>query len=137
MWAIYPQPKGSDISSQYPSIYGEKVTAMAAHWDKRPSFEFTFNALDPSYNVSTSTDSLFDSSDEYFGLPRDDAGTFELVDAYCTACHSLSIVMQQRATSDRWAELLEWMEKKQGMAPLPAEDGEKILAYVTEHFSVE
>ncbi|MEP1231559.1 MAG: hypothetical protein ABJG88_12870 [Litorimonas sp.] len=134
MWVIYPRytdiPDVTDLKHR-----NVDFVALADEWRKTPSYIVTFNALDPSYEVTTSTNSLFDPSDDYFGLPRDNQKTFELVEAYCTACHSLSIVMQQKATPERWEELLDWMEKKQGMQKLPPEDEMLILEYLSTHFS--
>lgn len=113
-----------------------RVASFAQNWAKSPSYDKGFNALDPSYKIASISDSLFDPSDEYWGLPRDEKGSFELVEAYCTACHSLSIVMQQRATPERWEELLVWMEEKQGMAKLPKEDESSVLEYISAHFSM-
>jgi len=112
----------------------KRAAKHAKTWSPIPSYTADFNALDPSYKVASVSDSLFDPSDDYWGLPRDDKGAFELVDAYCTACHSASIVMQQRATPERWKELLIWMEEKQGMATMPAEDEALVLEYIGTHF---
>jgi len=112
-----------------------RVAQHAEKWSKEPVYEADFNALDPSYKMPSMTDSMFDPSDDYWGLPRDDKDAYELVDAYCTACHSASIVMQQRATPDRWKELLIWMEEKQGMAKIPDEDEDLVLEYIGTYFS--
>ena len=114
-----------------------RIAAMAEDWPAAPSYETYFNALDPSYEVAAIGSSLFDPADDYWGLPRDQAGAYELVDAYCGACHSLSIVMQQRATPERWAELLTWMEDKQGMAAMPPEDHAQVLDYLGTHFTTQ
>lgn len=136
MWGIYPD---KEVMSEdtVPKLQTVDFEALADGWNKSPSFLVSFNALDPSYEVSTTANSLFDPLDEYFGLPRDEQGSFELVEAYCTACHSLSIVMQQKASPERWDELLDWMEKEQGMAPLPVEDDKLVLAYVSKYFSTK
>lgn len=140
MWAIYPEAPNK--TGDYPASQNglslaqkTRISSMAEDWSKTPSYDFDFNALDPSFQVASLSDSLFDPADEYWGLPRDEKGTFELVEAYCTACHSLSIVMQQRATPERWNEILIWMEEKQGMAPLPPEDEGLVLNYVGTYFS--
>ena len=112
-----------------------RISEYVKEWSKNPAYDTDFNALDPAYKIASFSDSLFDPSDDYWGLPRDDKGAYELVDAYCTACHSASIVMQQRATPERWQELFIWMEEKQGMAKMPAEDEKLVLEYVGTHFS--
>lgn len=114
----------------------ERISKFATGWPEAPAYSAGFNVLDPSLSTNANAvSSLFDPADDYWGLPRDDAATFELVDAYCSACHSLSIVMQQHATQQRWVELLVWMEKKQGMFPLPKDEKAAILEYLSEHFS--
>lgn len=147
IWAVYPDaPDTSPSTSQIKAKAKEISPAQAQHariakhaesWALTPSYEADFNALDPSYKVAAVSDSLFDPQDDYWGLPRDDKGAYELVDAYCTACHSASIVMQQRATPERWKELLIWMEDTQGMAKLPAEDETLVLDYISTHFSTQ
>ena len=112
-----------------------RIAQYAKDWPENPAYDTDFNALDPSYKVAELSNSLFDPIDDYWGLPRDDKEAYELVDAYCTACHSASIVMQQRATPERWKELLVWMEQTQGMAKIPDEDEVLILEYIGTHFS--
>lgn len=117
------------------SAQKHRIATYSNDWDPMPSYGSGFNALDPAYKIAELTDSLFDPQDEYWGLPRDDKNTYELVDAYCSSCHSLSIVMQQRASRTRWKELLVWMEKKQDMAILPPEDEDLVLDYISTYFS--
>jgi cytochrome c len=73
----------------------------------------------------------FAADDEYFGLP--DASGREEVIAYCGACHSMRLVVQQGLTRSDWAELLTWMYKEQGMEPLEAADEKLVLDYLGEH----
>ncbi len=77
----------------------------------------------------------FDPQDDYWGLPRTEG--VDDVAAFCTACHSLEIVMQQRITPKRWQYTLNWMIEKQGMAKLDPETYQLIYAYLTRHFSNE
>jgi len=150
MWIIHPRqsklaPKTSvskaikplSKSTTFTQAQRARIAEHVKGWDTNPSYEADFNALDPSYKVAALSNSLFDPADDYWGLPRDEKGTFELVDAYCTACHSASIVMQQRATSERWKELLIWMESKQGMAKIPEQDEDLLLEYLGRHFSTK
>jgi cytochrome c1 len=97
-----------------------------------PDYGWTFNALDPSVLAAAETPSQFDPADDYWGLPRESG--YELVAAYCVACHSLRIVMQQRASETRWRELMQWMVDKQGMADPPADDRETMIAYLSETY---
>ena len=141
LWVITPRqsseelPSGSNLGLS--SAQKTRLASYAKTWPKDPAYDAGFNALDPSYEVATLSNSLFDPADDFWGLPRDAKGSYELVDAYCTACHSLSIVMQQRATLDRWKEILVWMEKKQGMAKISSEDEGLILEYVGNYFSTK
>lgn len=99
-----------------------------------PNFAWTFNALDPGREVSGDTSAVaFDPMDTNWGLPPGDGQ--ELVAAWCAACHSMRIVMQQRASKERWDALLIWMVEKQGMAEMPPEDREAVLSYLSENFS--
>ncbi|MEL7028242.1 MAG: hypothetical protein AAGL49_03305 [Pseudomonadota bacterium] len=106
---------------------------MATGDRAKPQFAVALNTLDPGLPITSSADTPFDPSDDYWGLPR--TAGYEDVDAYCGACHSLQTVMQQRVSPERWAELLDWMVETQGMTPLAAEDRKTILAYLSEHFS--
>lgn len=154
LWAITPRKKTPEapiqtisntqqlrptvISKPLAELTTAQKTRVAEHaktWPKDPSYDADFNALDPSYKIASLSNSMFNPADDYWGLPRDDKGAYELVDAYCTACHSASIVMQQRATPERWKELFVWMEEKQGMAKIPNEDEALILEYIGTHFS--
>jgi len=111
-----------------------RIAAMAAAYDGELSFKNQYNALDPQIKRSSVTrGSAFDPSDDYWGLPRTDG--YEEVAAYCAACHSLAIVMQQRVTAERWQYLLKWMVDKQGMAPLEREDNKIVETYLLKHFS--
>ncbi|GER06421.1 hypothetical protein GCM10007972_01330 [Iodidimonas muriae] len=49
----------------------------------------------------------------------------------CSGCHSTKLVTQQRLSRDRWAYLLDWMTKEQGMAELDAESRTIILDYLS------
>jgi len=151
MWAIAPRKKAPVVKpvaaitqsvvpkvKPLPPLTAEqksRAVQHAANWSKDPAYEADFNALDPSYKMPSMTDSMFDPLDDYWGLPRDDKGAYELVDAYCTACHSASIVMQQQATPQRWKELLVWMEEKQGMPKITDEDEALVLEYIGIYFS--
>ena len=58
---------------------------------------------------------------------------FEQVRAQCGACHSLRLVLQNRADRDGWLQMIRWMQDTQGLWPL----GEKeavILDYLATHY---
>ena len=111
-----------------------RIAEMSENWSSSPNYQQVFVPLSP-LSVDNSDDILravFDASDDYSGLPR--TGEYEYVELLCSSCHSLEIVMQQRATRERWSYMLTWMTEKQGMAELPPEDTEAIIEYLAEHF---
>ena len=40
---------------------------------------------------------------------------WELVQANCSGCHSLSLVTQNHMTRSNWIHTIRWMQKKQGL----------------------
>lgn len=129
-------PKGGpDVAEAEQSAHiTAAVTAMADDWDGDVQFTTHFNALDPSLTM-TVTDGLavvFDPNDDYWGLPRDEG--YDLVDGFCSGCHSLQIVMQQRKTEEHWSELITWMINTQGMTPLPEDVRQEIEGYLGRNF---
>lgn len=108
-------------------------TPCRADSDERiqPHYTFPFKPLTPEKHAALKNPYRFDPNDDYSGLPR--TGAYELVDAYCSGCHSLQIVMQQRASEARWKELLLWMSEKQNMPPLE-DDEQNVLRYLATHF---
>ncbi len=111
----------------------ERIADFVQSWGPEPQYSVHFNALDPSFEMTARAARIFNPSDDYWGLPRDEG--YELVSAYCSACHSLNIVMQQKATAERWNEILDWMVETQGMARLNQEDQSVIHTYLSTHFS--
>lgn len=61
----------------------------------------------------------------------------EITGYTCDACHSLAIVRQQGLSRDSWDELLDWMVEEQGMDEPDADNREKILGYLSEHFNID
>ncbi|MEZ5998168.1 MAG: hypothetical protein R3B98_05695 [Hyphomonas sp.] len=114
------------------------VTAMADSWDGNIQFDAMFNTLDPSLTSADGASgvaSAFDPNDEYWGLPRDEGVDF--VAAYCSGCHSLQIVMQQRKDEAHWHELIDWMIHTQGMPEPDAETRAEIEGYLGRNFNGE
>lgn len=118
--------------SQEQSVAGAVVTETTEKSALSPDFSWKFNALDPGLPELVSERALFDPADDYWGLPREDG--YDLVAGYCSACHSLRIVMQQQASRARWDELLTWMVEKQGMAEPPVSDREAMISYLSGSF---
>lgn len=56
---------------------------------------------------------------------------------YCASCHSEMLVAQQGQTREGWEELLQWMVEKQGMQPIPENDREMILDYLSTHYNTD
>jgi hypothetical protein len=52
----------------------------------------------------------------------------------CSACHSMSLVVQQGLSRKRWDKLLDWMVEEQGMAELDAATRTEILDYLSTHY---
>ena len=55
---------------------------------------------------------------------------WEAVRTQCTVCHSARLIIQQRASADRWREMIRWMQATQGLWPLPTATEQKIVAYL-------
>ena len=75
------------------------------------------------------------AEDEYLGLP--DVAGREEVFAYCGACHSMQLVVQQGLTRHGWEEVLEWMYDEQEMERLEPADEKLILDYLAKHVNPE
>lgn len=109
----------------------QRIAVMAASWPKTPDYRVSFS---PSgvQTVGARNYASFDPDDEYWGLPRN-AG-HEDVALFCSACHTLEIVMQQRATEARWLYMLDWMVAEQNMPPLSDGDKAVVLGYLSKNF---
>lgn len=111
-----------------------RIAEMSASWPKAPDYRMRFNALSPD-TINTDGAKVyasFDPNDDSWGLPHADG--YEGIAIYCSACHTLEIVMQQRASRERWDYMLEWMTKEQNMPPLPDDQKTKMLNYLSENF---
>ena len=54
--------------------------------------------------------------------------------AFCTACHSAKLIIQQGMTRDQWDETLVWMVEEQAMPEPPTALRELILDYLATQF---
>ncbi|MCH2373136.1 MAG: hypothetical protein MK538_03070 [Planctomycetes bacterium] len=70
-------------------------------------------------------------TDAATGLIIDDG--WEVVRNSCVACHSAKQFLRQRGTRQTWYEIVRWMEEKEGLGMLPADQESKILDYLTRH----
>ncbi|MEO1204818.1 MAG: hypothetical protein AAFV45_00660 [Pseudomonadota bacterium] len=75
------------------------------------------------------------AEDETYGLPAGE-GLDDVV-AYCSACHSLGLVVQQGLTRSQWADLVVWMYDEQGMSELSPEEEERVLDYLAANVGPE
>ena len=57
--------------------------------------------------------------------------------AYCTACHSERIVVQQGLTRDDWDELFEQMVEEHEMTPIEEPDRSRVLGYLATHYGID
>ncbi len=135
-----PPPSVESAADDLPPAFAEtsperqaRIEALAADWPAEPSYIVSFNALDPSSNpLEEVRASLFDPNDPHWGLP--DAEGRDLVVAYCGACHSLRLVMQQSMVETGWDATLARMVADRGMPEIQADIRQSILSYLTEHF---
>lgn len=77
------------------------------------------------------------AADDPFGSDWPAGEGRELTGGFCSACHSLAIVKQQRLSRDSWDEVLIWMVEEQGMPDLPEPQREQVLDYLSTHFGYE
>ena len=58
---------------------------------------------------------------------------WELVQANCSSCHSLSLVTQNHMTRSNWLNTIRWMQKKQGLWEL-GDNEALIVDYLEKNF---
>lgn len=61
----------------------------------------------------------------------------EETEAYCGACHSMRLVVQQGQTREGWIELFEYMVEEHDMEPLPSDDEKLVLDYLSTNYGVK
>lgn len=66
------------------------------------------------------------------GLIVDD--NYKLVEQNCSACHSLKLVTQNRATKEGWKEIIVWMQETQKLWDL-GENEPKIISYLGKNYA--
>lgn len=54
----------------------------------------------------------------------------------CTACHSAQLVVQNRMTRDRWAEVVRWMQDEHNLWTLSEDTRTTILDYLAAQYGV-
>lgn len=60
---------------------------------------------------------------------------FEIVSAWCTACHSATLIRDTGMTRERWLETIRWMQETQGLWDL-GEKEDEILDYLSKNYGV-
>ncbi len=63
------------------------------------------------------------------------ADNWELVKGNCTGCHSARKFLQQRLSRERWQEVIQWMQKNQGLWQFDSDTKNKILDYLEAYYS--
>ena len=61
----------------------------------------------------------------------------EAVCTYCVACHSLSIITQQRLSKRVWDEVLVWMVDEQAMPKIATDERALIIDYLANWFGID
>ncbi|MEM6809935.1 MAG: hypothetical protein AAF574_11920 [Pseudomonadota bacterium] len=59
---------------------------------------------------------------------------WQMVQAHCSACHSLKLVTTQRGDREYWLELIRWMQKTQNLWDLPPAVETQVLDYLSTHY---
>lgn len=60
---------------------------------------------------------------------------WELVRANCSACHSTSLVVQNRMSAAAWLSTIRWMQEKNNLWSL-GDSEDRIIAYLEKHYGV-
>lgn len=61
-------------------------------------------------------------------------GNWLLVKQTCTGCHSAKLITQNRASTEGWSQMIDWMQETQGLWDLGANEA-KIVSYLAEHYA--
>jgi cytochrome c5 len=60
---------------------------------------------------------------------------FDIVQTWCTACHSARLITQAGKTRDGWRDTIRWMQATQGLRDL-GEREDEILDYLSKNYGV-
>lgn len=131
------KPRPSATATPVETAAAQKAVpaaAIAPPTDVPVDFLPAYFALDPAAPVDAAgAHAVFNPADPYGGLPQ--TGGYDLVASYCSACHSLRVVMAQGLTKERWDRLLVWMVERQGMPEPEPADRQAILDYLAANFA--
>lgn len=59
---------------------------------------------------------------------------WETVRMMCSSCHSPKLFTNYGATRETWAGLIDWMQEKQGLWPIPPKTEKEILDYLAKNY---
>jgi hypothetical protein len=60
---------------------------------------------------------------------------WQLVRAHCTACHSGYHFLKQTGNRYTWSDMIDWMQKTQGLWQFDKETEEKIMNYLVTYYA--
>jgi cytochrome c5 len=86
-------------------------------------------AISARPSLAQNADAVADDAQTYPDLP----GRDETI-AFCTGCHSFSVVAAQGMSRSRWDQTLTWMTEVHGMADIQGEPRDLILDYLAQAF---
>ena len=55
----------------------------------------------------------------------------------CSSCHHIDKVIYSQKQFDNWDSVILWMQKMQGMSPIPQKDRELIIKYLELNFPMK
>ena len=102
---------------------GEKQPPASAEPSSPPPV--TVEKTEPAANPAPGIDPVS-------GLVIDEG--WELVLGHCAACHSASLVTQNRGSRETWKDMIVWMQETQGLWPLDPQTEATILDYLARNY---
>ncbi|MFK7822961.1 MAG: hypothetical protein AB8G05_02315 [Oligoflexales bacterium] len=55
----------------------------------------------------------------------------------CSSCHSLEKVIHHERSFENWSAVVLWMQKMQGMSPIPPKEQALIISYLEENYPMK
>lgn len=99
---------------------------------------FSFQQLALAAALLAATSTLSAAEKTAYGIDQDTglvmAPGWELVKANCTVCHSARFITGQRGDRATWESMIRWMQKTQGLWPIPAAMETTILDYLASTY---
>lgn len=97
-------------------------------WSKTPSIVFICLALIASSDHAEDQSIPIDPV-----LIEDSGGTWKLVRAHCTSCHSSQILKNLQLSRTAWQDVIKRMQEEEGLWDL-GDDESKIIEYLATYF---